>query len=86
MDRRPSSYLDRILTEGKPRANAMDGWLLVLVVFCLFTARVLYCAGATGPFQACMQSGMPLEDLRKAEAEWARLATILDSKSPDLTP
>ena len=38
MGRRPSSYLERILNEGKPRANAMDGWLLALVVFCLFAA------------------------------------------------
>jgi hypothetical protein len=39
--------------------NAMDGWLLALVVFCLFTARVLHCATGAAGFQACMQSGMP---------------------------
>jgi hypothetical protein len=59
MDRQPSSYLDRVLNESKPRANAMDGWLLALVVFCLFAGRALYCANGDGPFQACMQSGMP---------------------------
>jgi len=36
--------------------------------------------------QSWLVTPAPLEDLRKAEAEWARLATILDSKSSDLTP
>src|SRR5688500_8202087 len=59
MDDHQKASLIRIIEESKPRANAMDRWLLALVVFCLLAARVLYCASAAGPFQACMQSGMP---------------------------
>jgi hypothetical protein len=59
MDEHDFKSIQRRLEESKPRVNAMDGWLIALVVFCLSAARVLYCASAAGPFQACMQSGMP---------------------------
>ena len=48
----------RIIDESKPRANAMDGWILALVVFCLFAGRALYCTSGDAGFQSCMQSGM----------------------------
>ena len=38
------------------------------------------------PGQSWLVTPAPLEDLRKAEAEWARLATILDSKSSVASP
>ena len=55
----PKANLDRAFNGVTPRANAMDSWLLALVVFGLFAARALYCANGAAPFQACMQSGMP---------------------------
>jgi hypothetical protein len=48
-----------IFKQWQPAANAMDGWLLAMFVFCLLTARVIYCATGEMGFQTCMQSGMP---------------------------
>lgn len=53
------SYRDRLVDEGQPPANRMDRWILALVVFCLFAGRAIYCVSGAGPFQACMQGGMP---------------------------
>ena len=59
MDEHGFNSIKRRLEEAKPRANAMDGWILAIVVFCLFSGRTIYCASVGGDFQACMQSGMP---------------------------
>ena len=59
MDEQSFNSIRRTLEEAKPRANAMDGWLLAIVVFCLFAGRAIYCATGDAGFQACMQSGMP---------------------------
>jgi hypothetical protein len=59
MDEHGFNSIRRRLEEAKPRANAMDGRLLALVVFCLLAARALYCVTGAVGFQACMQSGMP---------------------------
>jgi hypothetical protein len=55
MIKRGPSVFDR----ATPQPNAMNGWLLGLVVFCLFASRALRCAAGAGDFQGCMQSDMP---------------------------
>ena len=59
MDEHFFNSIQRRIEQSKPRANAMDVWLVALVVFCLFAGRAVYCASGAGSFQACMQSGMP---------------------------
>jgi hypothetical protein len=59
MDRPSPATRNQASQRSPNRLNAVDWWILGIVVLALFGGRTLYCATGDSAFQSCMRQGMP---------------------------